>query len=82
MSVYVDDMRAPYGRMIMCHMIADTVDELLRMADFIGVRRKWLQTKGRITHFDVCRAKKRLAIEAGAIELDRREYVRKMRAVE
>jgi hypothetical protein len=25
MTVYVDDMRAPFRRMIMCHMTADTM---------------------------------------------------------
>ena len=43
MSVYVDDMEASFGRMKMCHMWADTLDELLAMADLIGVQRKWLQ---------------------------------------
>ena len=43
MSVYVDDMEASFGRMKMCHMWADTLDELLAMADRIGVDRRWLQ---------------------------------------
>lgn len=43
MSVFVDDARLPYGRMLMCHMWADTLDELLGMADRIGVKRRWLQ---------------------------------------
>ena len=43
MSVYVDDMEAGFGRMVMCHMWADKLDELLDMADAIGVQRKWLQ---------------------------------------
>ena len=43
MSVYVDDMEAGYGRMVMCHMWADTLDELFEMADAIGIQRKWLQ---------------------------------------
>lgn len=55
MTVYVDNMRAPYGRMLMCHMIADTVDELHRMADRIGVARRWYQGD----HYDICLAKKK-----------------------
>ncbi|WP_449395566.1 DUF4031 domain-containing protein [Devosia riboflavina] len=43
MSVYVDDMEAGFGRMVMCHMWADTLDELFEMADAIGVQRRWLQ---------------------------------------
>lgn len=40
--VYVDDMYAQFGRMKMCHMIADTTTELNAMADSIGVQRKWI----------------------------------------
>lgn len=43
MAVYVDEPIHPFGRMLMCHMWADTLDELLDMADRIGVQRKWLQ---------------------------------------
>lgn len=38
--VYVDNFESSYGRMIMCHMIADTKEELLEMVDKIGVARK------------------------------------------
>lgn len=31
MTVYVDDVRLPFGRMIMCHLWADTLPELLAM---------------------------------------------------
>ncbi|WP_236202206.1 DUF4031 domain-containing protein [Pseudomonas pseudonitroreducens] len=71
MPVYVDDMRAPFGRLIMCHMFADTDDELLSMADKIGVQRKWHQHPGTIkSHFDICLSKKALAIQHGAAEID------------
>ena len=68
--VYVDDMRAPFGRLIMCHMVADSTAELLAMADRIGVRRRWLQkARTRHEHFDICLAKRKLAVEKGAIEI-------------
>jgi len=81
MSVYVDDMRANFGRMIMCHMIADTTTELLEMADKIGVQRKWLQHKGTYKeHFDIALSKKELAIKNGAKEIAGRELVKLMHA--
>ena len=71
MAVYVDRMNARYGRMRMCHMVADTHDELVGMADGIGVDRKWMQKEGSILeHFDICLAKKRLALGLGAVETD------------
>lgn len=72
MAVYVDDMAAPYRGMIMFHMVADTTDELLAMADRIGVARKWLQKPGHYQeHFDVCKAMRHRAVKLGAIEIDR-----------
>lgn len=62
MTVYVDDMKARFGRMIMCHMIADTDAELHAMADAIGVARKW----HRGDHYDIALSKRALAIEKGA----------------
>lgn len=70
MAVYVDNMRASFGRMKMCHMIADSTEELLAMADTIGVDRKWLQKAGRHDeHFDIAMSKRKLAVEAGAVEV-------------
>lgn len=74
MPVYVDDMRAPFREMLMCHMIADTSDELVAMADRIGVKRKWIQYPGTPKeHFDICWSKRKLAVKAGAIEVTMRE---------
>jgi hypothetical protein len=77
MTVYVDDVRHRFGRMIMCHMFADSLDELLAMADRIGVTRTWIQGHPQLSidkakqaswlHFDISVGKKALAIKAGAV---------------
>lgn len=73
MSVYVDDMRAAFGNMVMCHMIADSTPELLTMADHISVARRWIQRAGTPgEHFDICMSKRVKAIAAGAIEITQR----------
>jgi len=80
MTVYVDDMRAPYGRMIMCHCAADTKQELLDMMTKIGIQHKWIQKEGTWReHFDISLGKKTLAIKAGAVEVTKRELVTLMR---
>lgn len=77
MPVYIDDYEAAFGRMIMCHMMADTREELDAMADKIGVARKWIQLEGRFPHYDICLSKKKQAIKLGAIEISAREMVKK-----
>lgn len=81
MTIYVDDVRHGFGRMVMCHLWADSLDELLAMVDRIGVQRKWIQGhptlsfgKHRLAswvHFDITISKKTLAIKAGAVLTDR-----------
>lgn len=78
MPVYVDNMQASYGRMKMCHMVADTIAELLAMADKIGVDRKWFQPTSH-PHFDICLAKRSAAIRNGAVEVDRHGLVAAMK---
>ena len=71
MSVYVDDMNAPFGRMLMCHLIADSTEELLAMVDKIGVQRKWIQDAGtHREHFDIALSKKKLALSFGAVGIE------------
>lgn len=81
MSVYVDDVRHRFGNMVMCHLWADSDEELLAMVDKIGVQRKWIQGHKSLSfgkhrnaswvHFDIALSKKALAIAAGAILTDK-----------
>lgn len=69
----MDPGRFPYRGMLMCHMWADTREELMQMADRIGVSRIWVQEPPAASwiHFDVCQKKRSAAIRAGAIPTDR-----------
>ncbi|MBB6251397.1 DUF4031 domain-containing protein [Nitrospirillum iridis] len=69
MTVYVDNMRAQLGRMILCHMIADTEAELHAMASRIGMLRRWYQGD----HYDVSASRRALAVKAGAITITWRQ---------
>ena len=75
MGVYVDKSAHGFGRMVMCHMIADTPEELRTMAGKIGVQLKWFQADASVPHFDICKSKRALALAAGAVEQDRRQCV-------
>lgn len=83
MAVYVDDMYTiplgNFGRMKMSHMIADSTEELLAMCRKIGVNEKWIQKAGTPNeHFDISISKRKLAIDAGAIETGMRELAKKV----
>jgi hypothetical protein len=82
-SVYVDASLYGLGRMVMCHMIADTPEELHAMADRIGVARHWFQTppKASFWHYDISKSKRALAVAAGAIECDRNAIVAALRRI-
>ena len=74
MSVYVDTAWYRYGRMTMCHMLADSLDELHAMADRIGVAQHWFHEKS-TPHYDICKTKRALAVRLGAKEVSSRELV-------
>jgi hypothetical protein len=83
-TVYVDYMAAPFvtrrNVMVMCHMIADTTEELLAMADRLGLRREWLQDAGTYReHFDLAKTKRALAVQHGAVEVTQRELAQRVR---
>lgn len=70
MSVYVDDMNAPFRNMIMCHMIADTRRELDEMAKKLKLKPEWKQSVNNYgEHYDVALSIKQKAINLGAIEI-------------
>ena len=74
MAVYVDDMRAKVGRMVMCHMLADSDEELHAMADRIGVARRWHQAPPKHdSHYDVALKARGLAVRFGAAEITWRQ---------
>lgn len=76
MAVYVDRSLWPYRHMIMCHLLADTAEELHALAEQIGMKRQWVQRSSHgILHYDICKAKRKKAVAAGAIELDRKGLI-------
>lgn len=83
MSVYIDRSENRFGRMVMCHMIADTPSELHAMAERIGLERRWFQKppKASFWHYDVSKGKRLLAVESGAIDCDRNSFVNNLRRI-
>ena len=83
MTVYVDRARNGFGRMLMCHMIADTPDELHAMADRIGVARHWFQQppEASFWHYDIAQTKRVLAVAAGAVDCERNAFVDHLRRI-
>jgi hypothetical protein len=76
MTVYVDTMKAKYRGMIMCHMVADTIEELHNMAMVLGLR-KYFQSQAKYPHYDISFTKKAEAMKLGAIEVTQKELLLK-----
>jgi len=83
MACYVDAL-GNYGwvlrghRVRNCHLIADSLDELHAMAVAIGMKRSWYQPTSS-PHYDLTEPRRAHAVELGAVELDRRTFVGKLR---
>lgn len=86
MAVYLDPMvdygvRHRHAGPSWCHMIADTIDELHCMAGLIGVL-SYFQEQASFPHYDIGTERvRKLAIFHGAIECDRRTFVKHMRRI-
>lgn len=84
MSVYVDNLIAwgwvTRGRKTeSCHLIADSLEELHEFAAKIGMKRQWFQGDGTIPHYDLTPIRRSKAVSLGAVELDRKGFVLKIR---
>lgn len=80
MTVYVDELMN-FGwklrgvEVASCHLFTDHVDlgELHQLAERIGMRRAWFQTSRTAPHYDLTAGRRRAAIDAGAVPVDRRQ---------
>lgn len=86
MAAYVDDMRAnfqalPNRKYVMCHLMAESIPELMQFARKIGLKEEWFQGDGIYPHFDVSLSKRKLAVENGAIEVTAREMIKIMKPI-
>ncbi len=79
MAVYVDNLR-DYGwrHGPSCHLIGDSVEELIAFAVGLGMKKEWFQPKSS-PHFDLNADGRKIAVENGAVELSQRDFVAKLR---
>jgi hypothetical protein len=63
LTVYVDDARIAWRGRRWSHLVADTPGELHRAAEALGLRREWVQDKGRTLHYDLPDELRERAIE-------------------
>jgi len=79
MAVYIDNLRN-YGwrHGPSCHLIGDSVEELIEFAVGLGMKKEWFQPKSS-PHFDLNADGRKIAVENGAIELSQRDFVAKLR---
>lgn len=64
-----------------CHLIGETEDELHRFAVRCGLHRRWFQAPpgASFPHYDLTESRRKIAVALGAVELDRKTFVEKMR---
>ncbi len=89
--VYVDELRDSRVWMVRlagskwryptaCHLWADLPEELKAFSAKLGLKKSWYQPHALVPHYDLTSNKRRQAIEAGAVELPMREWLRTVRS--
>ena len=80
MSVYVDPIFDHGEKGLWCHLTGEPLEELHEFAKQLGLKRAWFQPKS-IPHYDLPPYLRQLAIDNGAIALNRKEFVKKVRVL-
>lgn len=81
MSVYVDDAVHPWRGRRWAHLLADTLEELHRFADALGLPRHAFQDKSSGAHYDIDAALRERALALGAIAISRHTDRARVRAI-
>ena len=84
LRVYVDSLLAVHHTAnwrwtTSCHLMAHTREELHEFATTLGIERRRFQNRLDFPHYDLWPELRARAVEAGALELGRREFVAKVR---
>jgi hypothetical protein len=75
MTVYVDNVLIEWRGKRWCHLMADSLDELHRFAQLLGLRRAWFQDKASYPHYDISESVRLRALRLGALHGDKRRMV-------
>ena len=77
MTVLIDEARWPWRGELWCHLVSDSsYDELHDFADRAGIPRRGFQGD----HYDIPEEYRDGLIEAGAVEVESRELLRRLKA--
>lgn len=77
MSVYIDDPQWERWHGRSGHMVADTIDELTRFAEGLGLDHRYAFLRAVVPHYQLPESRRQCAIQAGAIALDRAAFMRR-----
>ena len=78
MPVYVDPIFDHGEKGLWCHLTGESLEELHDFAKQLGLRRAWFQPRS-IPHYDLNPYLRQLALNKGAIALDRKRFLKKVR---